>query len=52
MASRRLWAALGAYAGLALGAWVLLEDERFRWLLWVLLGGLALMTLARAKYEQ
>jgi hypothetical protein len=46
----RVWAALAAYAGLALAAYVLLEDERFRWLVWVVLGGLAAMTLARAKY--
>ena len=48
----RLWVALAAYAGLALAAYVLLEDERFRWLVWVLLGGLGVMTLARARYGE
>ena len=46
----RLWTALAAYGALAFAAYMLLEDERFRWLVWAVLGGLAVMTLARAKY--
>jgi len=48
----RVWVALAEYAGLALAAYALLEDERFRWLVWVLLGGLGVMTLARARYGE
>ena len=45
----RLWTALAAYAGLALAAYLLLDDQRFRGLVWLLLGGLAVMTLTRSR---
>jgi len=47
----RLWTALAVYAGLALAAYMLLDDEHFRWLVWILLGGLAVMTLTRSGTE-
>jgi len=42
---------LGAYASLAVGAYWLL-DGVFRAGVWVLLGGLTVMTVARAKYGE
>jgi hypothetical protein len=51
MANKRLWPALTAYAGLAALAWLLLDDERFRWVVWIFLGGLAVLTFARARYD-
>ena len=47
--NKRLWSALGAYALLALLAYLTLEGP-FRFVIWIFCGGLAVMTLARAKY--
>lgn len=42
---------MGAYAALALAAYATL-DGPFRLVVWIFCGGLAVMTLARAKYER
>jgi hypothetical protein len=44
-----MWAAMGGYGVVALLACFTL-DRLFRILIWILCGGLAVMTLARAKY--
>jgi len=49
MKDKRLWTALAAYAALAFAAWFAL-DGVFRGAVWILLAGLAVMTLARAIY--
>lgn len=49
--NKRLYQALGAYAILALLAYLTL-DGPFRALVWFLCGGLTVMTLARAKYGE
>ena len=48
--NKRLYAALAAYALLALLAYTTL-DGPFRIMIWLFCGGLAVMTLARAKYS-
>jgi hypothetical protein len=45
--NKRLWLALGAYAGLALLAYLTL-DGAFRAMVWIFCAGLTVMTLARA----
>jgi hypothetical protein len=47
----RLWWALAAYAILALLAYLTL-DGAFRVMIWLFCGGLAIMTLARARYGE
>ena len=49
--NKRLWPALGAYAALALAAYASLEGP-LRSLVWVFCGGLAVLTLAHAKYGE
>lgn len=49
--NKRVWMALGAYAVLALLAYVTLEGP-FRIVVWLFCGGLTVMTLARAKYGE
>ena len=49
--NKRLWSALGAYALLALIAHFTL-GELFRAVVWIFVAGLAVMTIARAKYEK
>jgi len=46
---RRLLVALTGYAALAAAAWLLLEGV-FRAAVWIFVAGLAVMTLARAKW--
>jgi hypothetical protein len=48
---KRLWCALAAYAALAVLAYLLLEYP-FRAAIWIFLGGLAALTVARARYGQ
>ena len=49
--NRRLWSALGAYTVLALIAYAWLDDP-FRTVVWIFCGGLAVLTLAHAKYGE
>ena len=49
--NKRVYPALGAYAILALLAYLTL-DGPFRALVWIFCGGLTVMTLARAKYGE
>ncbi|GEM_PF-4057484 len=49
--NKRLWWALAAYAFLALLAYLTL-DGPFRVMIWLFCGGLAIMTLARARYGE
>ena len=51
----KLWLALGAYAVLALAAWLTLSDMRFRLATLVVLAGIAIKTLLdwqRARRER
>ena len=49
--SKRLWPALGAYACLAIAAYASLEDP-FRGMVWILCGGLTVLTLAHFKFGE
>jgi hypothetical protein len=49
--NKRMWRAMGAYVLLGLIAHLTL-DGAFRLVVWIFCGGLAVMTLARAKYGE